>query len=244
MPRSDFRTGKAAKRWLYLTHRWIGIGSCLLFCIWFLSGLVMIYVPYPSLSARDRAAAGGAIDWQQVERAPSSAAIGLSAGALLVMRDGQPVWRMTASDGTLSILPARSHLRISPVDEAYALREAARFSGSAPVRAERMSRDQWTVAGGFDQHRPLWKVTVADAAGTSLYISTATGAVVQRTTRHARFWNWLGSVPHWIYPTALRQDNAIWRQVVMWVSGPSIAAAVTGFWIGILRTRLGRRRYK
>jgi hypothetical protein len=68
--------------------------------------------------------------------------------------------------------------------------------------------------------------------------------VVQATTRSGRFWNWLGSVPHWIYPTILRQDQAAWRQVVLWVSGPSIAAALTGIWIGILRTRMGKRRFK
>jgi uncharacterized iron-regulated membrane protein len=41
--------GHRAKRWLYIIHRWIGIFSCLLFAVWFLSGLVMIYVPYPAL---------------------------------------------------------------------------------------------------------------------------------------------------------------------------------------------------
>ena len=51
-------------------------------------------------------------------------------------------------------------------------------------------------------------------------------------------------MPPWLYPTILRQDDAAWRQVVLWVSGPCVAAAVTGMWIGILRTRLGRRRFK
>ena len=37
------------KRWLYLTHRWIGIVTCLLFAMWFVSGLVMLYVPFPEL---------------------------------------------------------------------------------------------------------------------------------------------------------------------------------------------------
>ncbi len=68
--------------------------------------------------------------------------------------------------------------------------------------------------------------------------------MVQATTRSERFWNWLGSVPHWLYPTIVRQDNQLWRQVVMWVSGPCIAAAVTGIWIGILRTRIRERRFK
>ncbi|GAA3259058.1 hypothetical protein GCM10020258_20610 [Sphingomonas yabuuchiae] len=90
----------------------------------------------------------------------------------------------------------------------------------------------------------MWKVALADAAGTELYISSLIGQPVQRTTQGQRFWNWLGSVPHWIYPTVLRRDRETWRQAVMWVAGPCIAVALTGLWIGILRLRVGRRRYR
>ena len=49
-----FRSLKATGlKWLYLTHRWIGIVTCLLCAVWFISGLVMVYVPYPGLSDRD-----------------------------------------------------------------------------------------------------------------------------------------------------------------------------------------------
>src|SRR5262249_7864281 len=56
-----------------------------------------------------------------------------------------------------------------------------------------------------------------------------------------RVWNWLGSIPHWIYPTVLRKDGQLWRDVVLWTSGICLVVAVTGFWIGILRLRLMRR---
>ncbi|WP_260928367.1 hypothetical protein [Novosphingobium sp. 9] len=162
----------------------------------------------------------------------------------LEMRDGIPVWRIEGWDGTLRTPPAIRGRVPAPVDAAYAARVAARFGHAKTRDVEEIARDQWTVASGFDRHRPLWKVSLADAAGTQLYISSTSGAVVQRTTAHQRFWNWLGAIPHWIYPTLLRQDNALWRQVVMWVSGPCIAAALTGIWVGVLRTRLGQRRYK
>jgi len=45
-----------AKRWLYLIHRWVGIGASLLLAMWFLSGFVMLYVPYPSLTRAERLA--------------------------------------------------------------------------------------------------------------------------------------------------------------------------------------------
>jgi hypothetical protein len=226
--------GKFARRWLYLGHRWLGIASCLLFAMWFASGLVMLYVPYPSLSGAEKLAVAEPIDWTRVTRLPPID----TAGVALSMRDDVPVW------STAETIFAASADRILPVDRAMAERVSRRFGHAAVRGVERITRDQWTVAGGFNRHRPLWKVALADAGGTELYVSSHSGEVVQRTTRSARFWNWLGSVPHWLYPTVLRQDNEAWRQVVMWVSGPCVAGAVTGMWIGILRTRPGRRRFK
>jgi uncharacterized iron-regulated membrane protein len=62
------------------------------------------------------------------------------------------------------------------------------------------------------------------------------------TNRTERIWNWLGSIPHWIYPTVLRKDGPLWRLVVLWISGICLIVGVTGIWIGILRVRI-RRRY-
>lgn len=239
--------GHRVKRWLYIVHRWIGIGTCLLFAIWFLSGLVMIYVPFPALTPQERLAGLEPIDWRRVDVPPvvALAAAGIAApkAMALEMRDGVPVWRIDPWDGPQRTVAAGRD-PVKPVAAAMARRVAARFD-YAPVRTlERIDRDQWTVAGGFDRHRPLWKVELDDPAGTVLYVSSTSGAVVLDTRRQERFWNWLGSVPHWIYPTVLRQDNAAWRQVVMWVSGPCIAVAITGMWIGILRMRIGRRRFR
>ena len=35
---------RSLKRWWYVTHRWLGIALCLLFAMWFVSGVVMMYV--------------------------------------------------------------------------------------------------------------------------------------------------------------------------------------------------------
>ena len=238
--RSDRSWGKAALRLAFLTHRWAGIVACLFFAMWFASGLVMLYVPYPSLSPAQSWARAQPIDWARVTTGPGESGRRIT----LEMRGDLPVWRIETVEGETHIISAQAGRKPANVDADYARRVAARFS-SAPVDSVgRVGDDQWTVAGGFDRHRPLWKATLADAGGSVLYISSLTGQPVQRTTRTQRFWNWLGSVPHWLYPTVLRRDNAAWRQVVMWVSGPCIAVALTGMWIGILRMRIGRRRYR
>jgi hypothetical protein len=45
-----------AKSWLFLIHRWLGIALGVFFAMWFVSGVVMMYVGYPKLTERERLA--------------------------------------------------------------------------------------------------------------------------------------------------------------------------------------------
>jgi hypothetical protein len=65
------------------------------------------------------------------------------------------------------------------------------------------------------RHQPLHRIDFP--GGETLYVA-GTGEVVQQTTRAERILGWLGAVPHWLYPTMLRQDGALWSQVVIWTS--------------------------
>lgn len=241
------RLGHSAKRWLFLVHRWLGIATCLLFAVWLLSGLVMIYVPFPSLGKAERLAGLSPIDWTAVRVSPEEARGLASASPVraltLEMRDRAPVWRIEPWNGDPVAISAVTGSVVPRSGEASAHRIASDF-GDAPIHAlTSIDRDQWTVAGSFDRHRPLWKAELSGDGGRVLYVSSQTGEVVLDTSARERAWNWLGSVPHWIYPTVLRQNNPAWRQVVMWVSGPCIVVAFSGLWIGVLRLRTGRRRY-
>ena len=57
--------------------------------------------------------------------------------------------------------------------------------------------------------------------------------VVQATTRGERFWNWLGAVPHWLYPTLLRQHTQVWSQIVIWLTIFGTFLTSLGLYIGI-----------
>ena len=46
----------AIKRYLYLWHRWLGIALCLFMALWFVSGVVMLYVGYPKLTPAEHLA--------------------------------------------------------------------------------------------------------------------------------------------------------------------------------------------
>lgn len=231
---------RQAQRWLYWTHRWAGIVTCLLFAMWFVSGLVMIYVGFPALTDAERRALLPVIDGQQVRLSPTDALAAAGQGEWprslkLEMLHTEPVYRITGWDTARLTISARDGHRIDSVDAATALAVAG---GSSAALEE---RDQWSVTARYDPLRPFHLVSRNDAAGTQLYISSRTGEIALDTTRSERFWNWLGSVPHWIYPTLLRRDAALWTDVVLWVSGFCILVAVSGIWIGIQRLRVGRR---
>ena len=236
-----------ARRWLYLFHRWAGIILCLFFAIWFLSGLVMLYVAFPSFRAAERVASAAPIDWPQVRIGPGRALALLEEAEFpedmrLGMTGGEPVYRFATKEGRRAI-SARSGKEIRAVDAARAGTIASALVGAKVRSVDPVAHDQWVVTRAYKAMALFWRVRLADDAATDIYVSQQTGEVVQNTTAHERFWNWLGAVPHWIYFEALRLFQEPWRQTVLWISGIGMLGAVAGFWIGMLRIRL-KRRYR
>ena len=235
------------RRWLYLVHRWAGIAGCLLIAMWFLSGLVMMYVAFPALTDTERHAGLPPLDLPGVRITPDAAMAGAGLTRFprslrLEMMGAHPVYRMIDWNGKPYTISARDAARIEQVDAAAAQAIAQRFSGAAGARwVETAERDQWTVPNGLNPWRPLHRIALDDAAASELYVSARTGEVMRDTNRAERFWNWLGAVPHWMYFTPVRADPPLWRQVVLWTSGACIAVAVSGIWIGWLRLRVRRR---
>ena len=234
---------KLAKRWLYFFHRWLGVVTCLLSVMWFVSGLVMLYVPFPSWSDAERIASLPPVDISRVGIMPDEAMARAGISAMpstfrLEMLADEPVYRIVAGDKRASISASTGNL-VAGVSADDAKRHvAAAFPGSHPELLEEIDYNQWTVTRRFDPHRPILKFALDDPYGTNVYVSSRTGEIVQNAIRSERVWNWLGAIPHWIYFSPIRKDQELWRQSVMWLSGPLIIGAVAGVWIGILRLRV------
>lgn len=243
------RTLKILKRWLYVGHRWLGIVTCLLFAIWFVSGLVMMYVGFPALSDAERRAGLQPLHWDEVQVGPSEALTAAGQSRFprdfrLQMLGAEPVYRITAWAGSRAVVSAREGHRIDNVSGEQALAVAAQDPRAVrPSIIDEVTRDQWSVTARYDPLRPFHLIALGDPAGTHLYVSARTGEVALDTSRTERVWNWLGAIPHWIYLTPLRAQAELWRDVVLWVSGIGIVTALTGFWIGVLRLRL-KSRYR
>jgi uncharacterized iron-regulated membrane protein len=234
-------------RWLVFAHRWLAIGTCLLFVIWFMSGLVLMYVDFPNLTARERTARLAGIDWQRVLVTPAQAlrlpeVTEFPRELRLEMMGEEPVYRIEPGDAPPITVSALTGRVVSGVSAEQARDIAAPSMRPArPVTVRTVTRDQWTVSSGFNVHRPLHVVRFDDDAATDLYVSSRDGDIVLDTTARERGWNWIGAVIHWIYFSDLRTHPAAWRQVVLWLSGIGIVVAISGLWLGIDRLRLRRR---
>jgi len=153
---------------------------------------------------------------------------------------GRPVYRVIDWEGSRTTVAASSGERVGGVDQEQALAIAQAYAHARGIARQTVERDQWTVPERFRTLRPLHRIAMDDAAATEVYVSARTGEVVLSTTRTQRFWNLLGSVIHWTYFTPLRANAPLWRQVILWTSGPAILIAVSGIWIGILQLRIQR----
>ena len=59
-----------------------------------------------------------------------------------------------------------------------------------------------------------------------MYLSAATGEVVQYTTTASRVGAYVGAIPHWLYFTPLRKHQPQWSTFVIWSSGAGAVSAL------------------
>jgi PepSY-associated TM region len=234
---------------LVLLHRWLGVGFCLLFAMWFASGIVMHFVPFPALTEAARFAGLPPIDVSRVRHGPDEAVVAShiegAQRVRLIQRTDGPVYIVTGASKPAAVRAADlSDAAVTSDQLALAIAQAdARQIGidaTDAILASLADYDQWSVPNGYDEHRPLYRVALYDPSGTELYVSSRTGEVVLDTTRYQRAWNYPGSVVHWIYPTVLRSNWAAWDKVVWTLSLGALVAAVTGTLLGVIRLRVSR----
>jgi hypothetical protein len=238
-------------RALILTHRWLSIPLGPLFVLWFATGIVMHFVPFPAQTERQRFAGLTALNLGTGLRSPAEAlavaGIDHPGRIRLIQRVDGPVYVISAA-GRSAAIHADTLVAADVTDPNLALsiaRANAQQRGldaSGAAIAARDDYDQWTVPNRFDPHRPLYRIALNDSQGSELYVSSQTGEVLLDTAHVERAWNYVGSVVHWIYPTLLRKDWAVWNVTVWWLSLAAVIAAVTGALLGPVRLRRRKTR--
>jgi len=133
--------GAQFKRALIFVHRWMGVLFCLLFLMWFASGIVMMYWQYPQVSAKDRLSRGPALDASRIHILPQQAYARLEIdsppiGAQLVTFDGHPAYRFRIGLGDVSIVYADSGEAQEDFPPELTLRIASAWTGQPPGAAK------------------------------------------------------------------------------------------------------------
>jgi len=221
-------------------HRWLGITLGLLFALWFASGMILSFVPFPSLAAKDRISRREAIDLERVSVSPSAALAASGTAPVVHLRlisvVGHPRYVVSPVGRPLLSVSAETGQALPPVSEHVAGALAEQFSGEKILRIDGpFDYDQWTVHEQYGPYRPFYKISMADASGTCLYVSLRSGEVIQRTRRAERAWNWVGAVVHWINPTLLRKHQSVWHWTVWSVALLGILLTLAGIWLGVVR---------
>lgn len=230
---------------ILIIHRYLAVAVGLLMTLWCLSGFVMMYQSFPELSNAQRL---NGLAPLQLDRCCELAGYAPHddtpvGNFRLEMLLGEPVLRMGGRDAP-TIIRLNSGEPLLPLSAAELLTVASRFGEGNNIDGDAQALgvieiDQWTVQSAR-RHQPVWHFAFDDPAGTEIYINGNSGEVFQHTNRRERVLSWFGAIPHWTYPTILRQNGVLWSQVVIWASVLGTFLAATGLYVGISRLRRDR----
>ncbi len=228
-------------RTLIFLHRWVGVGICIVFLLWFPSGIGMMYWTYPEVSTNDRLDRAPLLYPSKIVLSPMEAAekAGMDpqpAQIRLNTFDGRPVYRFTSGRGGRGggggpIIYADTGEEQVDVPHEMRDRIASAWTGqpAASARVESIEEvDQWTIQ---NRVRPLYKYSWAN--GEQVYIAGNSGEVVQYTTRASRIAAHVSAIPHWVYYTPLRKNQPVWINFMIWTALIGTISSIIGIVIGV-----------
>jgi uncharacterized iron-regulated membrane protein len=247
------------RKLLILAHRYLGIALSLLAVLWFATGIVMMYAGgMPQLTAQMRRDRLPDLDLSRVRLSPAEAvaeAISTTDSSAFD-RDGRPTRRLTGGGrillltvmdrpayrvGGATVFADTGEVR-SEASRADALTIASRFVRVPEARVTYVrtltSTDQWTL--GQNRALPLHKFQVDDGDATEVYVQQQTGEITVMTTRRSRMLAWIGTIPHWMYFTALRNNHKVWFRFMVSTSAVLCVVAMLGLILSVTQFRKTR----
>ena len=157
------------KRALIFVHRWLGIALCLLFLLWFPSGIGMMYFPMPSVTPAARFDRLPILQSSKVTVSPGEAAekLGVDPEDLtLTSFDGRPAYRVGGGRGDGGpVLYADTGEEQGEVPTELVQRLASTWTGQ-PVSSASVEEitevDQWTLQTRLADLSPVFKYLMAE----------------------------------------------------------------------------------
>ena len=235
---------KKIKKYIYLSHRYLGIILAPIILLWCCSGLVMMYVPYPQITEAERIQLLPEItDFNCCHADFYRDVIPFDFKELSIeVLNEKPVIKIKDAQSKYSIYDLNTQLLLQNIDQEVALSIAKKAFPFSVKDLKLIDRDQWTVYSKYNKSRPLYKASFSDDEESELYISSINGEIVQLTTAFQRNWSWIGAVTHWLYPTFLRKHTSVWYWLVVGLTIFSLILLCSGVWLGI--KQLKKRKNK
>ncbi len=227
-------------------HSVAGTAIAVFFFMWFFTGLVLIYHPYPRLDEQQQN------HLREDIKADSLLPISYYTDSLaddtvqflrVSQRLGQPLVTVGTADSSYTMCSdttaERHSVTFTDVEDVASL-----WIGSKPARVDTLhERAQWILYERYERAMPIYKFTYDDDEGHELFVSGKTGEVQQLTTRSQRIWAWLGAIPHKFYYPCIRKDVDLWKTVITTGGIICLLAGLSGFIYGwALQTRVARKK--
>jgi len=238
-------------RFLFLTHRWVGIVLALFMFIWFSSGLVIMYsgpsALTPSQQIQHREDLSPADGWLTVGAALAgveNTAAASVVSARLVRLAGHPSWLIENSNGqrfALSAIDGGVH-EVSVADAEKIARTWLRHSDDIESNSVAITYQdtgpQDSSVRNYDALRPFHKFSV-DGSSRELLISARTGEIIRDSTAFSRTLYWTGNWIHLLRGIEVFASPEVRRNTLLYLGLFAVVASLTGLIVGWQRWRPG-----
>ncbi len=229
-------------RLFFSLHRVIGTIIALFFLMWFLTGLVLIYHPYPRLSNAQKYALQETLpdslpDIHTYMRSESEGIQNLR------IRQFQNQTLLSYTKNKKKHTRCADTLQnVLPITFATAQTAAQRCLNANIRQVDTLhQREQWVLYSKYEQDLPIYRFYFNDPRQHEIFVSSRSGEVLQITNFQSRLWAWLGAIPHKFYLPFIRRDLDIWKVCITIGGILCTLAALTGI---IITLHILQKRHK
>ncbi len=224
--------------WLRKVHKWIGLILGIQVLLWFVSGLVMSFLPIEIVRGEHLVPDDPAtpVDVAALTMPLPAVLKGFSGSQVKEVRLrnllGRPVYEVMAGEES-ALIDASDGRRLDPLSEETAIEVArSQFMGAGEVRAVTLIREPNIDTGpntgsGPKRELPLWQVSFDDIDNTRLYISPATGRRVLVRTDTWRFFDFFWMLHIMDYQGRVDINSAL----LVAATAISLVLILTGLWL-------------
>ncbi|WP_455641578.1 hypothetical protein [Parabacteroides johnsonii] len=226
---------KKGVNYLFSIHRITGCIIAGFFLMWFVTGLILIYHPYPRLT-----------DEQLYEKKeilpsllPDIQSIKQKAGENIKQlhirqSQGQTLATVTTADSCFTYCCNDTTVAVKPITFSFLEETALKWVNAPVIKVDTLhERVQWILYSRYDRAMPIYKFYFDDPEKHELFISGKTGEVQQLTDKSQRLWAWLGAIPHKFYLPFIRKNLDLWDTSITIGGLLCFITSLTGAFVGI-----------